>query len=85
VSVPVSLWIKRPLLTFFRLDHVVKIVREGQTKRAPIERVADILTGYFVPVVTLLAIITWIVWLALGLSGTLPDNYLDIPVGGWGE
>ena len=66
-----------------RLDHVVKVVREGQTRRAPIERVADLITGYFVPVVTLLAIATWIVWLSLGLSGTLPSDYLDIPVGGW--
>ncbi len=63
----------------------MKVVREGQTRRAPIERLADMITGYFVPVVTLLAIITWIVWLALGLSGTLPSDYLDIPVGGWRE
>ena len=68
-----------------RLDHVVKIVREGQTRRAPIERIADIITGYFVPVVTLLAIITWVVWLALGLSGSLPSDYLDISVGGWSK
>ncbi|KAK5550305.1 hypothetical protein LTR46_011693 [Exophiala xenobiotica] len=30
------------------LDQIVKVVREGQAKRAPVERVADILTGYFV-------------------------------------
>ncbi|KAL6309592.1 heavy metal translocatin [Sparassis latifolia] len=65
------------------LDRVVKVVREGQTHRAPIERVADLLTGYFVPVVTLLAIITWVVWLGLGLGGALPQDYLDIDVGGW--
>lgn len=67
------------------LDHVVKVVREGQTRRAPIERVADMITGYFVPVVTLLAVITWVVWLGLGLGGALPPSYLDIDVGGWGE
>ncbi|KAI0775940.1 heavy metal translocatin [Trametes elegans] len=65
------------------LDHVVKVVREGQTRRAPIERLADFITGYFVPVVTLLAITTWVVWLGLGLGGALPDDYLDIEVGGW--
>ncbi|KAI0068680.1 heavy metal translocatin [Artomyces pyxidatus] len=65
------------------LDHVVNVVRDGQTRRAPIERLADILTGYFVPVVTLLAICTWIIWLALGLSGALPRDYLDKDVGGW--
>ena len=66
-----------------RLDQIVKVVREGQTKRAPIERVADIITGYFVPVVTFLAVIVWIIWLGLGFSGRLPASYLDIPIGGW--
>jgi P-type Cu+ transporter len=61
----------------------VKVVREGQARRAPIERVADMLTGYFVPVVTLLAIVTWVIWLSLGQSGTLPPDYLDISIGGW--
>lgn len=66
-----------------RLDHIVKVVREGQTRRAPIERVADLITGYFVPVVTLLAIVTWVIWLCLGLGGCLPQGYLNISVGGW--
>lgn len=56
------------------LDQIVEVVREGQTKRAPMERIADVLTSYFVPVVTLVAIITWIVWLALGLSGAVHDQ-----------
>lgn len=70
---------------FKRLDQIVKVVREGQTKRAPIERLADLLTGYFVPVITLLAILTWVIWLSLGFGGALPQSYLDIPVGGWGK
>jgi Cu+-exporting ATPase len=61
------------------------VVRDSQTKRAPIERFADILTGYFVPVVTLLALLTWAIWLSLGLSGALPPGYLDKDVGGWRE
>ncbi|KIJ20002.1 hypothetical protein PAXINDRAFT_126360, partial [Paxillus involutus ATCC 200175] len=65
------------------LDQIVRIVREGQTRRAPIERVADAITGVFVPIVTLLAIITWVVWLALGLGGGIPRDYLDAEVGGW--
>merc|ERR1711939_830881 len=47
------------------------------------ERIADLLTAYFVPVVVVIAITTWIVWLALGLSGTLPLEYLDNNIGGW--
>ncbi|KAH8776454.1 E1-E2 ATPase-domain-containing protein [Diaporthe sp. PMI_573] len=65
------------------LDQIVKVVREGQTKRAPMEQIADVLTTYFVPVVTLIAILTWLVWMILGLSGALPDDYLDVTSGGW--
>jgi cation transport ATPase len=53
------------------------------TKRAPIERVADKVTAYFVPVITFVAILTWIFWLALGLGGVLSASFLDIEVGGW--
>ena len=65
------------------LDQIVAVVREGQTKRAPVERVADILTSYFVPVITLLAIVTFVIWLALGQSGFLSKSYLTDQQGGW--
>ncbi|KAG1755710.1 heavy metal translocatin [Suillus lakei] len=65
------------------LDQIVQIVREGQTRRAPIERMVDHITGVFVPIVTLLAIVTWLIWLALGISGAIPSSYLDISIGGW--
>jgi Cu+-exporting ATPase len=65
------------------LDSIIAVVREGQSKRAPMERIADLLTAYFVPVVVLIAILTWLVWLTLGLSGALPESYLDNGVGGW--
>ncbi|KAF7355276.1 putative copper-transporting ATPase HMA5 [Mycena sanguinolenta] len=65
------------------LDNIVAVVREGSTRRAPIERIADIITGYFVPVITLLAIVTWLLWLILAYSGALPPDYLDTNIGGW--
>ncbi|RFU32791.1 hypothetical protein B7463_g3549, partial [Scytalidium lignicola] len=65
------------------LDQIVQAVREGQTRRAPMERIADKLTGYFVPFVTVIAILTWIIWLALGYSGTLPLEYRGDDTGGW--
>lgn len=64
------------------LDQIVQVVREGQTKRAPIEQIADLLTAYFVPVVTLIAIITWLTWLGLGFSGALPVHE-GKAAGGW--
>src|SRR5271169_5644420 len=65
------------------LDKIVDIVRQGQSNRAPIERFADTLTGYFVPVIVLIAILTWVIWLSLGLSDSLPTGYLDVDEGGW--
>jgi heavy metal translocating P-type ATPase len=65
------------------LDQIVKVVREGQAKRAPVERVADILTGYFVPVITLIAISTFVIWLGLGQGGILPEDWRDVDTGGW--
>ena len=65
------------------LDQIVAVVREGQTKRAPVERVVDVVTGYFVPVITALAILTFVIWLSLGESGRLSSSYLDHQQGGW--
>lgn len=65
------------------LDQIIAVVREGQSKRAPMERVADLLTSHFVPAITFIAISTFVIWLALGLSGTLPADYLDAAHGGW--
>lgn len=65
------------------LDQVVKVVREGQTRRAPIEHVADVITSHLVPLVVLFAISTWIIRLSLGLSGSLPKDYLNISTGAW--
>ena len=65
------------------LDQIVAVVREGQTKRAPVERVVDFVVGYFVPVITALAILTFVIWLSLGLSGALDTKYLGDQQGGW--
>ncbi|RMD41511.1 hypothetical protein DV735_g3609, partial [Chaetothyriales sp. CBS 134920] len=65
------------------LDRIIDVVREGQSKRAPIERFADVITGYFTPIITLIAIVTWIIWLSLGVSGAIPSAWLDVRQGGW--
>lgn len=66
------------------LDQIISVVREGQTKRAPVERVVDRVTGYFVPIITALAILTFLIWFALGQSGALSRSYLGSQQGGWG-
>ncbi|CEL00933.1 Putative Cation transport ATPase [Aspergillus calidoustus] len=65
------------------LDQIISAVREGQVRRAPIERTADLITGYFVPLITIIAVLDWIIWLSLGVSGRLPLSWLEGGAGGW--
>jgi len=48
------------------LSRIVQMVAEAQRSRAPIQKLADIVSGYFVPIVILIAIVTFIVWAAAG-------------------
>ncbi|KAI0405119.1 heavy metal translocating P-type ATPase [Xylaria palmicola] len=61
------------------LDQIVKVVREGQTKRAPMEKVADALVAYFVPAIISIALITWIVWLIIGFTSDRLDIKDPVP------
>lgn len=65
------------------LDQIINAVREGQTHRAPVERVADTITSHFVPFVVLVAIVTWLIWLILGTTGGIPKDWMNEGSGGW--
>lgn len=51
------------------LAKIVHMVAEAQRSRAPIQKMADIVAGYFVPVVVVIAVITAIIW---GIWGPEP-------------
>ncbi len=48
------------------LAKIIRLVSDAQGSRAPIQRLADVVTGYFVPMVLGLAALTFVVWFALG-------------------
>lgn len=48
------------------LAQIVRMVGEAQRSRAPIQRLADVVSAYFVPAVILIAIVAFVVWLAFG-------------------
>ena len=48
------------------LHQIVQMVAEAQRSRAPIQRLADVVSGYFVPAVVLAAAITFAVWALAG-------------------
>jgi Cu+-exporting ATPase len=54
-----------------QLSQIVRLVQEAQTSRAPIQRMADIVAGYFVPIIITLGLSTFVAWMVL--SHILPD------------
>jgi Cu+-exporting ATPase len=48
------------------LAQIVKMVQDAQNSKAPIARMADTVSGYFVPVVMILAVLTFVIWFDFG-------------------
>jgi cation transport ATPase len=66
------------------VDGIADAVRDAMGKKAGIERLADQMTAYFVPIIVAIALLTLAIWLLRGYAGDLPVEWLsDQRQGSW--
>ena len=59
------------------LARIVAMVAEAQRSRAPIQKLADVVSGYFVPAVIVIALITFAVWAFVGPEPRLAHGLIN--------
>ncbi len=59
------------------LARIIKLVEEAQGSKAPIQRFADIVASYFVPIVIIIATLTFLIWFFFGPAPSLTYALLN--------
>ncbi len=57
------------------LSQIVKMVKEAGASKAPIQKIADKIAGIFVPVVTFIALVTFLLWSLIAKDISVAANY----------
>lgn len=58
------------------LARIIELVREAQTSKAPLQKIADKISSVFVPVVLVISVVTFIVWMFTGHSPAFPHAFI---------
>ena len=59
------------------LAHIIQMVQEAQGSKAPVQRIVDKVALVFVPVVTCVAVVTFLLWWIIGGNAALPQAILS--------
>lgn len=58
------------------LSQIVQLVEAAQLARAPVQKLADQISRFFVPTVVAAAFITWLAWFIAGVAGIYPKHWI---------
>lgn len=58
------------------LSQIVQLVEAAQLARAPVQKLADQISRFFVPTVVLTAVVTWLGWFIPGELGVYPSSWI---------